>query len=104
MKKIVIGLLAIGLLGCATPTVVTPTMPGDAELTCGQLKNAYSEADRLKKEAESEKGWTGNNVARGLLFWPAILGTNANEAITAADARMVHLSQIMREKKCTKMN
>ena len=72
----------ITLAACATPSVVEVVMPGDEELTCGQLNNAYAETERFKEEAESEKGVTGGNVAR-LLFWPSIIGTymNSNEAI-----------------------
>lgn len=102
MKKIaVIASLAI-LVGCASPTVVQTTQPGDEELSCGQLKNEFAEANRFIKEANDEKGWSGGNVARGLLFWPAILGTysNANEAIAAAETRKVNLMNIMRNKKC----
>ena len=92
----------ITLAACATPLVVEVIMPGDEELSCGQLKNAYAETERFKEEAESEKGVTGGNVAR-LLFWPAIIGTymNSNEAIQAADSRKVHLMNVMRNKKCT---
>lgn len=106
MQKILIGLLAISVAGCAKPKVTQPIMLGDYELSCGQLKNAYAESEQLKKDAESEKGWTGNNVARGILFWPAILGTraNADEAINAADSRMIHLHNLMREKKCTNIS
>ena len=78
-------------------------MPGDEELNCGQLKNAYAEAERFKKEAQGEKGVTGGNAARALLFWPAIVGTymNSNEAVQAADSRKVHLMYIMRDKDCS---
>ena len=95
-------LATLGVASCAKPTVVDVVMPGDENLNCGQLQNAYAEANRLKAEASSEKGWTGENVARGLLFWPAIVGTNmnANEAINAADSRKVHLANIMRAKGC----
>ena len=102
--KTISKVLSIGFLltACAKPTVIDTVMPGDEKLACGQLQNAYAESKRLKKEASSEKGWTGENIARGLLFWPAIVGTsmNANEAINAADARMVHLANIMRTKDC----
>ena len=92
---------ALLFVGCATPTVVQTMKPGDDELTCGQLKNEYAEANRFIKEANEEKGWTGGNVARGLLFWPAILGTynNANEALAAAETRKVNLMNLMRNKK-----
>ena len=90
------------LAGCASPTVVQTIKPGDNGLTCAQLLNEYSDAERLRAEAEKEKTVTGGNVARALLFWPAILGTaaNANEAIAAANTRKVHLTNQMNQKGC----
>jgi len=92
-------IVVAALVGCASPTVVQSIKPGDSGLSCAQLQNEYSDADRFKKEAESEKGATGGNVAR-LLFWPAIIGTymNANEAIAAAENRKVNLANLMNQK------
>lgn len=89
------------LTGCASPTVVQSIKPGDTGLSCAQLQNEYSDAERLKKEADGEKGVTGGNAAR-LLFWPAIIGTymNANEAIAAAENRKVNLANLMNQKNC----
>ena len=101
MKKF-IPLISVALLSaCASPTVVQSTKPGDTGLTCAQLQNEYADADKLRREAEGEKGVTGGNVAR-LLFWPSIIGTymNANEAIAAAENRKVHLVNVMMNKKC----
>lgn len=102
MKKIYSVIAVATLLtACASPTVVQTVKPGDTGLTCAQLQNEYSDAERFKKEADAEKGVTGGNVAR-LLFWPAIVGTtmNANEAIAAAENRKVHLSNVMMQKQC----
>lgn len=90
------------LAGCATPTVTQVVKPGDTGLSCAQLQNEFSDVQRLKKEADAEKSVTGGNVVRAIFFWPAIIGTamNANEAISAADNRSVHLSNLMRENKC----
>lgn len=95
-------LSAILLVGCASPTVVQSVKVGDSGLTCPQLQNEYQDADRFKTEADKEKGLTGGNVARALLFWPAILGSfsNANEAIAAAETRKVHLANLMNQKGC----
>jgi hypothetical protein len=104
MKKILVILLTglFFLNSCAKPTVVDSIMPGDEELNCGQLKNSVAEAQRFIKDAEGVKGGTGDNWARGLLFWPAIIQSysNANEAIAAANTRKVHLFNIMRQKNC----
>ena len=102
MKKTISSVCVAALISaCASPTVVQSTKPGDAGLSCAQLQNEYSDADRYKKEAEGEKGVTGGNTAR-LLFWPAIVGTymNANEAIAAAESRKVHLTNLMNQQKC----
>lgn len=105
MKNFGIALIALCaaiLSGCATPTVVQAVKPGDNGLTCAQLQNEYVDAERFRSEAEREKTVTGGNVARALLFWPAILGTaaNANEAIAAADIRKVHLANQMNQRNC----
>ena len=102
MKKIYLPLVLAALISaCASPTVTQTMKPGDSGLSCPQLQNEYSDADRYKKEAEAEKGVTGGNTAR-LLFWPAIVGTymNANEAIAAAESRKVHLANLMNQQKC----
>ena len=102
MKKNIFPLVFVALLtACASPTVVQTVKPGDMGLTCAQLQNEFSDAERFKKEADAEKGVTGGNVAR-LLFWPAIIGTtmNANEAIAAAENRKVHLTNVMMQNKC----
>jgi len=102
MKKIFMPLVLLALLSaCASPTVVQTMKPGDTGLSCSQLQNEFSDADRYKREAEGEKGVTGGNTAR-LLFWPAIVGTymNANEAIAAAENRKVHLTNLMLQQKC----
>ena len=89
------------LFGCASPTVVQSVKPGDAGLSCPQLMNEMTDAERFKKEAQGEKGVTGGNTAR-LLFWPSIIGTymNANEAIAAADNRMVNLNNLISKSNC----
>jgi hypothetical protein len=102
MKKLYIAIaVAILLSACASPTVVQTVKPGDAGLSCPQLQNEFADAERFKKEAESEKGVTGGNTAR-LLLWPLILGTymNANEAISAAENRKIHITNIMMQQKC----
>ena len=102
MKKLYIALtVTILASACASPTVVQTVKPGDAGLSCPQLQNEFADAERFKKEAESEKGVTGGNTAR-LLLWPLILGTymNANEAISAAENRKIHITNIMMQQKC----
>lgn len=106
MKSLVNGSIAISLAcllsACATPTVVQTVKPGDSGLSCAQLQNEFSDAERYRQEADKEKSVTGGNVVRALFFWPAILGTaaNANEAIAAADTRKAFLANQMTAKNC----
>lgn len=102
MRKSYLPLILVALLSaCASPTVIQTMKPGDTGLSCAQLQNEYSDAERYKKEADAEKGVTGGNTVR-LLFWPLIVGTymNANEAISAAENRKVHLVNMMTQQKC----
>ncbi len=104
MKVFTIVTLASTLVitACASPTVIQTVKPGDTGLSCAQLQNEYSDAERFKNEADKEKGMTGGNVARAIFFWPAILGSfsNANEAMAAADARKIHMANLMSQKNC----
>ncbi|MGR3303295.1 MAG: hypothetical protein ACUZ8I_12440 [Candidatus Scalindua sp.] len=108
MKKttclLVASLIITNLLGCAHPTIVESIQTGDYDMTCIELTMAITEAKRFKAEARTKKGFTGGNVARGILLWPTILGTysNVNEAVQAADNRIAHLSRI-KEEKCGHM-
>ena len=90
------------LPACSRPTVTDVALPGDETASCSELKSEYATAKRLIAEARDVKGVTEENVARRVLFWPAIIGThmNANEAIDAANTRQVHLLNLMRGKGC----
>jgi len=103
MRHLIAVVSLLSVVGCATPTVVQSVKPGDPGLSCPQLQNEYADMQRFRDEADREKGMTGGNVVRALLFWPAILGTfsNANEAIAAADTRRVHLANLMTQRNCT---
>lgn len=102
MKKLISISLALALVGCATPEVTQVRKINDRAAQCIDLKQQLHEAQALEKKADEEKGWTGNNVVRGLLFWPAIIGTqmNANEAISAAKNRQEYLIDLMETKGC----
>jgi len=106
IKNIVIPSAFLVLGACAKPTVVEVVMPGDEDLSCPELRNAYAETQNYKRAAGGEKGFTTGNVVRGIVFWPAIIGTNtnSNEAIQAAESRSVHLINIMRSKGCDGIN
>ncbi len=94
--------VALLLAGCATPTVVQSVQPNDGQLNCEELQKALTEAEKLGNEAEGKRGSTGGNVVKGLLFFPALLVSNANvsDAIKAAEARKTHLTGLMSQKNC----
>ena len=96
---LIVLLTIINLLGCAHPTVVESVQGGDYDMDCVELTISIAEAKRFKAEAKTKKGFTGGNVARGILLWPTILGTysNVNEAVHAADNRITHLTRIKEE-------
>jgi hypothetical protein len=94
--------IAVLLSACATPHVVQAVRPADTALSCNQLEQEMTEAERFRENAQKEKGMTGTNVAAALFFWPAMFGTyaNANEAIAAADTRKSHLAGLHAQKRC----
>ena len=106
MKIINLFLIFIFLFSCATPEVVTVKHPSDEKKNCGELEILVSEAQKFKKDALYEKENTGGNMARMILFWPAMATTfyNADKAIRAADDRTYHLMKIMKKKNCKNLD
>jgi hypothetical protein len=102
LKYILMASSVAVIFGCASPTVVSVRQLGDSDLTCDQLKRAYSEANQFEENARKERTVTGTNVAAALIFWPALIATYANteEAINAAKDRRINLVKIADEKNC----
>ena len=88
--------------GCSTPKVIETTKLSDRDLSCEALKDEYKQAGQAKKDAEDVKGVTGTNTMAALFWLPGIIATysNANEAIAAADTRMVRLTDLVDKKNC----
>ena len=65
-----------------------------------------AETQKFKRDALYEKENTGGNMARMILFWPAMATTfyNADKAIRAANDRTYHLINIMEKKNCQNVN
>ena len=74
----------------------------DRDLCSESLKEEYKQAEQAKKDAEAVKGVTGTNTAAAIFVPIGIIETysNANEAIAAADTRMVRLADFMDKKSC----
>ena len=101
MKKLIL-ITSLLLLGCATPEVVPVKKIADNDLPCSALKEQLEEAKEFEKKAAEERTVTGGNVARTILFWPALVGTyvNSGDAIAAARARQEHLISLINLKEC----
>ncbi len=101
--RLALVLFFVGFIaGCSTPKVIETTRLSDKDLSCESLKEEYRYAEKAKKDAEDVKGVTGTNTAAAIFFPVGIIATysNANEAIAAADTRMMRLSDLMDRKNC----
>ncbi len=94
------------LFSCATPKVVDVKDPFDEKKNCDELEISVAEAQKFKRDALFEKENTGGNMARFILFWPAMATSyhNADKAIRAANDRTYHLLKIMKEKSCNNID
>ena len=102
MKTLKIFFIFIFLISCASPKVVDVKSPSDNKKNCTELESLVAETQKFKRDALYEKENTGGNMARMLIFWPAIATTfyNADKAIRAANDRTYHLLKIMKKKDC----
>ncbi len=102
MKALSSLLVFLLVLSCATPTVVEIKNPLDEQKTCDELEKSVAEAQKFKRDALFEKNNTGGNMARMMLFWPAMATTfhNSDKAIRAANDRTYHILKIMKKKNC----
>ena len=102
MKTVKLIIIFFFLIGCATPKVVNVKDPLDDKKNCNELESSVAEAQKFKRDALFEKENTGGNIARMILFWPAMATTfhNSDKAIRAANDRTFHLLKIMKKKNC----
>jgi len=97
----VAALLVASAAACATTTKVAVRQPGDANMSCDQLKAEFVKLDKVQEEADNNKGVNTANVAAVLLFWPAAVGNymDADKAEKLMNQRREHLMDI-HNKKC----
>jgi len=102
VKTVKLIIIFFFLIGCATPEVVNVKDPLDDKKNCNELESSVAEAQKFKRDALFEKENTGGNMARMILFWPAMATTfhNSDKAIRAANDRTFHLLKIMKKKNC----
>ena len=93
---------SFALSACTTTTKVTPVQPGDANLTCAQLRSEFQNLDRVDAEANRDQGVNGANVAAFIFFPLAIVGNylSADEAKDLSRSRRTHLMTIYNDKRC----
>jgi hypothetical protein len=104
MKNIPITLVILALVtACARPEVVETRKVNDNQMTCDEIRSELEDARKFEEAARDERGVTGTNVAAALLFWPALLVTqaNASEAIDAARERRDVLVELSDKKNCS---
>jgi hypothetical protein len=102
-NRLILAIFFLSLVGgCSTPKVIETTRLSDRDLSCESLKDEYRYAEQAKKDAEDVKGVNGTNTAAAIFFPVGIIATysNANEAIAAADTRMMRLTDLMDRKNC----
>jgi len=103
MKRL-ITVIELGILlgGCATPAVINPMQPQDVGLNCEALVQEMTVAQDHEHIAREERGITPLNIAAGLFFWPALVGTyyNTEEAIVAAETRQQGLQTLFDDQRC----
>ena len=102
LKRKIFLVLFLFIFSCAKPEVVNIINPEDKDMNCLELENSVAEAQKFKRDALYEKENTGGNMARMILFWPAMATSfyNADKAIRAANDRTYHLINIMKKKNC----
>lgn len=103
-KTIITAAIAAAALtsACTTTEKVSVMQPGDRAMTCSQLKEEFAKLDAIKRDADSDKGVNGANVAAVILFWPAAAGNylNARDAQQLVEQRRTHLMSFYNEKQC----
>lgn len=103
-KTIITAAIAAAALtsACTTTEKVSVMQPGDRAMTCTQLKEEFAKLDAIKRDADSDKGVNGANVAAVILFWPAAAGNylNARDAQQLVEQRRTHLMSFYNAKQC----
>ena len=103
--KILAGAAICGALimaACTTTEKVSVQQPGDRSMSCAELRTEMDKLDGIVKDAQSDQGVNGANVAGVLFFWPAAVGNwmSADEAKDLAMERKNHLMSIWNDNGC----
>lgn len=94
-------LLASSLLTACSgtkSTVVADMTPADKQLSCQEMQMDITEAQFLKAKAEKNRGFSFKNMIMPLSYPSTYM--SADEAIEAADNRMLYLNKLYQAKGC----
>ena len=90
-------------VSCANPTIVNVIGPNDNNLTCKQLSDEITKANKYADDAkEAKKMDKPHNIGAILFFIPGygVSMKNIDQAIKAAGERSLHLNKIKERKDC----
>ena len=102
-KILMIIILSLYTISCATPTVVNIIGPNDSELNCKELSDEIAKANQYANEAQEAKKMNApHNIGAILFFLPGagVTMKNVEEATKAAKDRAIHLNKLKEKKKC----
>ena len=102
-KILMIIILSLYTISCATPTVVNIIGPNDSELNCKELSDEIAKANQYANEAQEAKKMNAPHNIGAILFFLPGLGVsmaNIDEATKAANDRAIHLNKLKEKKDC----
>mgnify|MGYP006899162147 CR=1 FL=1 len=103
MKKIAAGLMifALAATSCA-PKYTNATAKPVSELSCAEITDEMGKLAAIRKDAESKKGFSKENVLFALFFWPgAVVNEMDNrDVLEKVDARTQELVKAQSAKGC----
>lgn len=102
MKKTTLVLaLTLFSVGC-THTQVLVKDSTDAQLTCTEIATQTADVKNILRDIDDKTGFSGRNVAMGVLFWPGVIVNqmNAGDARKAATERLTVLVELSEKKNC----
>jgi hypothetical protein len=102
MQRLTALVLASALLLSACAPSFTPSAKPDADLSCAEIRGELNRAQQARRDAQSNKGVSAQNVAWFLIFWPGIAANEItnSDVIRRADERIATLNQVYARKGC----
>lgn len=105
MKKNILALGAVlTLVSACTHDRVEVSKVSDAQMSCAQINQEITDVKIARGDIKGKTGFSGRNVAMGLLFWPGVVvnEVNGNKADSAALQRIDRLVALSDQKGCAK--